>query len=53
MIRSIAFHPKAMNDINNNGRFSYLFSLLRLPRVSNNQRLRNAQKLPPPWGGKN
>ena len=25
MIRSIAFHPKAMNDINNNGRSSDLF----------------------------
>ena len=30
MIRSIAFHPKAMNDINNNGRSSDLF-LLRAP----------------------
>ena len=30
MIRSIAFHPKAMNDINNNGRSSDLF-LLRTP----------------------
>ena len=27
MIRSIAFHPKAMNDINNNGRSSDLFPL--------------------------
>ena len=27
MIRSIAFHPKAMNDINNNGRSSDLFLL--------------------------
>ena len=31
MIRSIAFHPKAMNDINNNGRASDLFLLWRLP----------------------
>ena len=30
MIRSIAFHPKAMNDINNNGRSSDLF-LLQAP----------------------
>ena len=30
MIRSIAFHPKAMNDINNNGRSSDL----RPPRIS-------------------
>ena len=30
MIRSIAFHPKAMNDINNNGvsGFSWLVSFL-------------------------
>ena len=31
MIRSIAFHPKAMNDINNNGRSSDLFRTARLP----------------------
>ena len=34
MIRSIAFHPKAMNDINNNGRSSDLF-LLQAPSRKN------------------
>ena len=37
MIRSIAFHPKAMNDINNNGRSSDLLLLRRLPGPSSNQ----------------
>jgi len=44
MIRSIAFHPKAMNDINNNGR--------RLPGFHNNQWLRMSQHFPTLWEDK-
>ena len=43
MIRSIAFHPKALNDINNNGRSSDSFPLQRLPGFHNNQWLRMSQ----------
>ena len=47
MIRSIAFHPKAMNDINNNGRSSDLF-----PGFHNNQWLRMSQHFPTLWEDK-
>ena len=52
MIRSIAFHPKAMNDINNNGRSSDLFPLWRLPGFHNNQWLRMSQHFPTLWEDK-
>ena len=34
MIRSIAFHPKAMNDINNNGRNEMMGRFTRFIRLN-------------------